>query len=44
MSTKSTMFTPFFLIYSVDAVLLEGVSYASPRVRVYNEDIVEEAL
>ena len=42
--TKLTGFTPFFLIYGVDAVLPEEIGYASPQVRVYDEDTAEEAL
>jgi hypothetical protein len=37
-------FTPFFLIYDIDAVLPKEISYASPRVRAYDEDTAEEAL
>ena len=37
-------FTPFFLIYGIDAVLTEEIGYASPRVRTYDEETVEEAL
>ena len=37
-------FTPFFLIYGADAVLLEEVSYTSPRVLAYDDVMVEEAL
>ena len=34
----------FFLIYSAEVVLHEEISYASPRVRAYDEDTTEEAL
>ena len=37
-------FTPFLLIYGVDAVLPEEISYASPRVHTYDEYTTEEAL
>jgi hypothetical protein len=35
---------PFFLIYGADTVLPEEISYASPRVHVYDKDKAEEAL
>jgi hypothetical protein len=37
-------FTPFFLIYGVDAGLPKEIEYSSPRVRAYDEDTAEEAL
>jgi hypothetical protein len=42
--TGPTGFTPFFLIYDANVVLPEEIIYASPRVRAYDEDTVEEAL
>jgi hypothetical protein len=42
--TRPMGFTPFFLIYDIDAVLPKEISYASPRVRAYDEDTAEEAL
>jgi hypothetical protein len=37
-------FTPFFLIYGVDAILPEEIGFASPRVHAYDKDTGEEAL
>ena len=37
-------FTPFLLIYGVDAVLPEEISYATPHICAYDEETTEEAL
>jgi predicted ATPase len=36
--------TPVFLIYGAYVILPEEISYASPRVRAYDEDTTEEVL
>ena len=42
--TRPIGFTSFFLIYGADAVLPEEIGYASPLIRAYDEETVEEAL
>jgi transposase InsO family protein len=36
--SKATGFTPFFLVYGVEAVLPTDLEYGSPRVKSYDED------
>jgi hypothetical protein len=35
---RATGFTPFFLVYGAEAILLTDLEYGSPRVRGYDED------
>jgi hypothetical protein len=37
MPSQATGFTPFFLVYGSEAMLLTDVEYRSPRLKVYNE-------
>jgi hypothetical protein len=43
MANRSTGFTPFFMVYGVEAILPTDLQYGSPRVRAYQLDMVEEA-
>jgi hypothetical protein len=36
-SSRATGFTPFFLVYGVEAVLPTDLEYGSPRVQGYDE-------
>ena len=40
---KSTGFTPFFLVYGVEAVIPTDIEFDSPRVTMYTEEEAEEA-
>ncbi|SPT18690.1 unnamed protein product [Triticum aestivum] len=40
---KSTSFTPFFLIYGVEAVIPTDIEFDSPRVTMYTEEEAKEA-
>src|SRR5688572_3063310 len=42
MPNKSTGFTPFFMTYSVEAMLPTELDYGSPRVRTYQEEQSEQ--
>jgi hypothetical protein len=35
--SRATGFTPFFLVYGMEAVLPTDLVYGSPRVKVYDE-------
>jgi hypothetical protein len=35
--SRATGFTPFFLVYGVEAILLTDLEYGSPRVQGYDE-------
>jgi hypothetical protein len=37
MPSRATGFTPFFLVYGFEAVLLTDLEYGSPRLKAYNE-------
>jgi hypothetical protein len=36
-------FTPFFMVYGAEAILLTDLQYGSPRVWAYQPDMAEEA-
>jgi hypothetical protein len=36
--SRATGFTPFFLVYGAEAVLLTDLEYRSPKVKGYNEN------
>jgi hypothetical protein len=36
--SRAREFTPFFLVYGVEAVLLTDLEYGSPKLRGYEED------
>ncbi|SPT18084.1 unnamed protein product [Triticum aestivum] len=40
---KSTSFTPFFLVYGAEAVILTNIDFDYPRVTMYTEEEAEEA-
>ena len=40
---KPTGFTPFFLVYGVEAVIPTDIEFDSPRVTMYTEEEAEEA-
>jgi hypothetical protein len=45
MPSRTTGFTPFFLVYGSEAVLPTDLEYGSPRLKVYNEqsnDVIRE--
>ncbi|XP_014660843.1 uncharacterized protein LOC106804385 [Setaria italica] len=42
-SNRSTSFTPFFMVYDAKAILPTNLIYGAPRVRVYDEERLEEA-
>jgi hypothetical protein len=35
--SRATGFTPFFLVYGVEAILPTGLEYGSPRLQAYNK-------
>jgi transposase InsO family protein len=41
--SRATGFTPFFLVYSAEAILPTDLEYGSPRVRGYNEGANQRA-
>jgi hypothetical protein len=41
--SRSTGFTPFFLVYGAEAVLPTDLEYGSPRVRGYDEGTNQQA-
>jgi hypothetical protein len=41
--SRATGFTPFFLVYGVEAVLPTDLEYGSPKVRDYNEGANQQA-
>lgn len=43
MPNRSTGFTPFFMTYGAEAVLLTKLDYGWPRVRAYGEEQSEQA-
>jgi hypothetical protein len=40
---RSTNFTPFFMVYGVEAMLPTDLQYGSPRVWTYQPEVIEEA-
>jgi transposase InsO family protein len=42
--SRATGFTPFFLVYGAEAILLTNLEYESPRVRGYDESANQRAL
>jgi transposase InsO family protein len=42
--SRATRFTPFFLVYGVEAVLPTDLEYGSPRIRGYNKGTNKRAL
>ena len=41
---RSTQYTPFFMVYGVEAVLPHDLHFDAPRVAAYNEDDANKAL
>jgi hypothetical protein len=41
--SRATGFTPFFLVYSAEAVLPMNLEYGSPRAKGYDEDANQRA-
>jgi hypothetical protein len=41
--SRATGFTPFFLVYGVEAVLPRDLEYGSPRIRTYEENSNQRA-
>jgi hypothetical protein len=41
--SRAREFTPFFLVYGVEAVLLTDLEYGSPKLRGYEEDSNQRA-
>jgi hypothetical protein len=41
--SRATGFTPFFLVYGAEAILLTDLEYGSPRVKDYDEDTNQRA-
>jgi hypothetical protein len=44
MPNRSTNFTPFFMVYGVEAMLTTNLQYGSPMVWTYQPGVTEEAL
>ena len=42
--SRATGYTPFFMVYSSEAILLTEPNYGEPRVRAYNEQGAEVSL
>ena len=42
--SQATGYTPFFMVYDFEAVLLTDLNYGVPRVRAYNEQGAEASL
>ena len=42
--SRATGFTPFFMVYSSEAILPTDLEYGSPRVKAYNEHGSDAAL
>ena len=43
-SSQATGYTPFFMVYGSETILLTDLDYGAPRVRVYNEQGAEASL
>jgi hypothetical protein len=41
---RSTGFTPFFMVYRAEVMLLTDLDYGAPRVQAYDEGGLEESL
>ena len=39
--SQATGYTPFFMVYSFEAVLMTDLDYGAPRIRAYNEQGAE---
>ena len=42
--SQATGYTPFFIVYSFEAILPTNLDYGAPRVRAYNEQGAEASL
>ena len=42
--SQATGYTPFFMIYGSEAILLTDLDYGAPRVRAYDEQGAEASL
>ena len=42
--SQATGYTPFFMVYGFEAILLTDLDYGAPRVRAYNEQGDEASL
>jgi hypothetical protein len=42
--SRVTGFTPFFMVYGSEAVLLTELDYGAPRVRAYDKEVAEASL
>ena len=42
--SQATNYTPFFMVYGSEAVLLIDIDYGAPRVRAYDEQGAEASL
>jgi len=40
--SRATKYTPFFMVYGSEAVLLTDLEYGSPRLKAYNEQTNKE--
>ena len=39
--SRATSYTPFFMVYGAEAVLLTDLDYGAPRIRAYNKQGAE---
>ena len=39
--SRATGYTPFFMVYGSEAILLTNLDYGAPRIRVYDEQGAE---
>ena len=42
--SRATGYTPFFMVYGSEAVLLTNLNYGAPRVRAYDEQGAKASL
>ena len=42
--SQATGYTPFFMVYGSEAILLTGLDYGAPRVRAYDEQGAKASL
>ena len=42
--SRATGYTPFFMVYGSEAILLTDLDYGAPRVRAYDEKGAEASL
>ena len=42
--SQATSYTPFFMVYSFETILLTDLDYGAPRVRVYDKQGAEASL